>query len=1051
MNKKISFYLTIIYFLLIGAVTFAQGNNPEWKNPQISGINKIEPRAHFFPFESEKLAEQNDKTSSKWYQSLNGNWQFKWSANPSLRPTDFYKSTFNVSDWQNILVPGNWELQGYGTPIYVEKSPILPDPSMIPDDDNPVGSYRKTFNIPAEWLNRKIYIHFGAVNSAFYIWINGERVGYSQGSKLPAEFDITRYIRAGENLLAVEVYRWSDGSFLEDQDFWRLSGIDRDVYLYARPNYQIKDFFAVSDIQNNFRDGVLDLAIDLENLNPREETMHLEIYLKRGRKFYSKKHKFLIQGRKTLDYQFLVPDVPLWSAEDPALFSLLINLKNSRGKIQESIGSKIGFRKVEIKGGQLLVNGKAIYLKGVNHHEHDPNSGHYISHASMLKDIELLKKANINAVRTSHYPHDPLWYELCDEYGLYVVDEANIESHGMGYSEEFTLANKAVWRKAHLDRTQRMVERDKNFTSIIIWSLGNEAGDGSNFITTSSWIKERDKSRPVQYEQAKTESHTDIFAPMYPDIETLTNYGSKNQDRPLIMCEYGHAMGNSLGNLKEYWEAIEKYKPLQGGFIWDWVDQGIAATNKQDEAFWAYGGDFGHADIRSDINFCINGIVNPDRSLKPTYAEVKKVYQNVEVTPYNLGAGQIRITNKFFFTNLIDYQISWNIKSDEKILLYGTLPKASIPAQSSQLVDLDLSDLKLKSDQEYFLNVSVTSREADGLIPAKFEVAQAQLKIPNKLTYHQIRPDDLPALTATESAETYEISGDNFTIQFDKTKGKIKSWKYEKTDLILEGPEPNFWRGPTDNDLGRDYHYFARAWRTAVKQSTINQIGLEKLAENQIQIKVNRRLYGVKGSFNLETYTILGNGEIIVDTHFYNGTFDLPDLPRIGLKMQLPESFKNISWLGEGPFENYVDRKEATYVDKFQSTLTDQFTNYIRPQENGHKSDVRWLSLTNQDDVGLMILSNQNFEFNALNYTLEDLDTDGENLKHTYDIKPRALVELSLDYKHMGVGGINSWGASPLPAYEIPPRQYQFRFILRPFKGKNQEDELSKLRYKISN
>lgn len=1051
MNTKDKIYFLILYFFLIGTFGYAQQKEHDWENPQIFGINKLKPRAHFFPFENQKLAERNEKASSKWYQSLNGNWKFKWSPNPAQKPTDFYKSTFNLNGWSNILVPGNWELQGFGTPIYVETSPIPPDPSMIPEKDNPVGSYRRTFNIPADWLNRRIYIHFGAVRSAFYIWINGEKVGFSQGSKLPAEFDITKYIRAGENMIAVEVYRWSDGSFLEDQDFWRLSGIDRDVYLYARPNYQIKDFFAISDLKNNFRDGILDLSVELENFYSRQETMHLEIYLKRGRKFYSKKHKFLVQGKETLDYQFQVPDVPKWSAEHPALFSLIINLKDSRGKIQESIGTKIGFRKVEIKEGQLLLNGKAIYLKGVNHHEHDPHTGHYVSRASMLKDIELLKKGNINAVRTSHYPHDPLWYELCDEYGLYVVDEANIESHGMGYSEEFTLANKAAWRKAHLDRTQRMVERDKNFTSIIIWSLGNEAGDGSNFIATSSWIKDRDHSRPVQYEQAGDKAHTDIVAPMYPKIESIIAYGSKNQNRPLIMCEYEHAMGNSLGNLKEYWEAIEKYKPLQGGFIWDWVDQGIAATNKSGEAFWAYGGDFGPDDVRSDKNFCINGIVNPDRSLKPAYAEVKKVYQNVAIVPYDLSAGQIRIKNKYFFTNLIDYQISWNIKSDGKILLYGTLPKASIPPQSSQLVNLDLSDLRLKSDQEYFLNVSVSSRESDGIIPANFEIAQEQLKLPNKLAYRQIRPDALPTLAVSETADFYEIKGSNFTIQFDRKKGKIKSWNYENTNLIIDGPEPNFWRAPTDNDLGRDNHYFARSWRTAVKQSLINSVSLDKVADNQIKIKVNRRLYGVKGSLSKETYTILGNGEIILDTHFINGTFKLPKLPRIGLKIQLPESFQSISWLGEGPYENYSDRKEATYIDKFHASVADQFVNYIRPQENGHKTDVRWLSLTNHKNVGLMVLSNQNFGFNALNYTLEDLDTDGENLKHTYDIKPRSLVELSLDYKHTGVGGINSWGAAPLAAYEIPARQYRFRFILRPFKGKEDQDELSKIRYQIQN
>ena len=1049
MNTKFKGFLIILYIFLAGGQTYAQKNSPEWKDPQIFGINKLEPRAYFFPFESEKLSVKNIKEDSHWYQSLNGYWKFKWSSNPSQRPVNFFELGFNSNSWTDILVPGNWELQGYGVPIYVENSPILPNPEMIPEDDNPVGSYRKTFTIPADWLSRRIYLHFGAVNSAFYIWINGERVGYSEGSKLPAEFELTKFIKAGENVIAVEVYRWSDGSFLEDQDFWRLSGIDREVYLYARPRYQIRDFFAVSDITNNFRDGVLDLQIDLESQNFNQETMHLEIYLKRGRKFYSKKHKFLLEGKKKLDYQFLVPEVPLWSAENPALFSLIINLKDASGKLQESISTYIGFRKVEIKNGQLLVNGKAIYLKGINRHEHDPYTGHSISRESMIKDIELMKKANINAVRNSHYPNNPLWYELCDEYGLYVIDEANIESHGMGYSEEFTLANKAVWKKAHLDRTSRMVERDKNFTSIIIWSLGNEAGDGSNFKATYDWIKQRDKSRPVQYEQAGQNEHTDIVSPMYPKIENLIAFGSLDQKKPLIMCEYAHSMGNSTGNLKEYWEAIEKYKPLQGGFIWDWVDQGLSASTEQGEHFWAYGGDFGDEGIRSDKNFCINGIVNPDRTLKPAYEEVKKVYQDIEIKAIDINAGQIRIINKYFFTNLSDFQISWNIKSDGKILLYGTLPNESIPAQSSKLVNFDFTALKPKPDQEYFLNISVTSREEKGLIPAGYEMAQEQLKLPTKFIYQKKQPNTLPAITVTENESIYELMGNKFMLQFDKKLGKIIRWNYHNTDLIIEGPEPNFWRGPTDNDMGCNNHYFARSWRNAVSKSSIEQVSLSIITGNQIQITVNRKLYGVKGSICKETYTMLGNGEIIIDVNFMNGTFSLPNLPRIGLRMQLPEEFKDLSWLGEGPFENYSDRKEATYIDKFHSTVANQFTAYIRPQENGHKTDVRWLTLMNSKEIGLMVLSNQNFEFNALNYTIHDFDTDGENLKHTFDIKPRPLIELNLDYKQLGVGGIDSWGTPPLANYQIPVRPYQFRFILRPFDGKDDIDELSKIRYDI--
>ena len=696
MNTRYIFYLTCFFVFVISVKVSSQESLPDWKNPQIFELNKLEPRAHFFPYESQELAVANNRSASKWFKSLNGNWKFKWSKNPSQRPSEFYKPYFDFSTWQDIVVPGVRKLQGFDSSGEVNNNKANQDSSYIPEDHYPLGSYLKTFVLPNDWLNRRVYIYFGSVRSAFYIWVNGEKSGYSQGSELPAEFEITKYLKAGENSIALEVYQWSDGSLLENRDLWDYSGIDREVYIYARPNLQIQDFFATVDFTNNYKDGVLNIEIDANNLNYRKETTNVEIYLQRGRKFYSKKHKFMLEGRRKLDYQILVPEVTHWSSENPALFSLIINLKDALGNIQESISTSIGFRKIEIKDGQLNINGKAIYLKGIDRHEYNP--GYNNSRESMLKDIELLKKANINAVRNSDYPNDPIWYELCDEYGLYVIDEANIELDEL-IIDPMNATNQKL-KKAHLDRTMRMVERDKNFTSIIIWSLVNKAGGASNFLNNYSWIKLRDKTRPVQNEQLGKNSYADIAAPINPSIDDIIKQATENPSRPLIMSEYINSTENVNEQIRNYWTVIDKHKSLQGGFIKSWADSN-------------------------------NGIVNANRSLKPAYAEVKKGYQNIEIQGFDPKTGQIRLKNNYSFTDLSDFLISWNIKSEGKIILYGNLPKESIPAQSSKLIRLEMSTLKLKPGQVYFLNVTLSTREKSGLIPSGFEMAQVQLKFPN--------------------------------------------------------------------------------------------------------------------------------------------------------------------------------------------------------------------------------------------------------------------------------------------------------------------------------
>ncbi|HEC42196.1 MAG TPA: DUF4981 domain-containing protein [Bacteroides sp.] len=1052
MNVKIVSGLLVL--MLTSTLSYSQKEMPEWKNPEVFGINKLPARAHFFPFSTIEQAESGDKKSSEWFLSLNGTWKFNWVRKPADRPVNFYEMNYDINDWADIEVPGNWELQGYGVPIYVKRYPFLPIAGLVPEDYNPVGSYRRSFELPEDWKDRRIYIQFGAVRSAFYLWVNGKKAGYSQGCKLPAEFDLTDFLQKGSNTIAVEVYRWSDGSFLEDQDFWRLSGMDRDVYLYARPEVQIQDYFAAPVLNENFSNGYLNLHVEIERYQPDIKTSYeVKAVLSREKETYAdiKKVEFK-ESNSGLDFSLNVPDPKLWSAEKPHLYHLQISLHNEMGDIIEVIQSKVGFRKVEIEGGQLLVNGQPVYLKGVNRHEHDHIKGHVISEASMLKDIELMKNGNINAVRTSHYPNDPRWYELCDEYGIYVVDEANIESHGMGYDEENTLGNKPLWKAAHMDRTVRMVERDKNFPSIIIWSLGNEAGDGSNFEATYNWIKKRDHSRPVQYERTELLPHTDIVCPMYASIDDIVSYASSPQNRPLILCEYEHSMGNSTGNFKEYWEAIEKYKHLQGGFIWDWVDQGILQKTDDGEEYWAYGGDFGWDDIRTSNNFCLNGIVDPDRGLHPAYWEVKKIYQNFAVEPVDLTVGRVKLINKYFFRNLDEFEIVWEIKAGGKDIATGKLEKISIEPQSDEVVDLNFPHISPEPGTEYFLKISLLTKNPEGFIPAGYQQAWEQLQLPITIPTEPLDITEFPSLELDEQDAEIIIQGTGFKIKFDKNEGKLVSWIHQGNELIKTAPLPNFWRAPIDNDRGGDFDYFANSWRDAGKKSRVMDLGVEQISKNRIEINVTRRLYNVMASILEEKYTILGNGDIVIDNHFFNGSFNLYTMPRIGIRMQLPNEYRQLTWLGEGPYENYSDRNEGTWIDQFSSSVEEQYVAYIRPQENAHKTEVRWLTLTNEDGAGLMVMSRHKFEFNALHNTIEDFDCeilDGD-LKHTYDIKPRELVELNLDYLHRGLGGTDSWGAPPLEKYLIPAtKQHKYMFILRPVSKDDDINKLSKDRIEL--
>ncbi len=729
----------------------------------------------------------------------------------------------------------------------------------------------------------------------------------------------------------------------------------------------------------------------------------------------------------------------------------MISLKEKDGKTLESVSSKIGFRTVEITNGQLLVNGVAIRLKGTNMHEHDDVNGHVVDEAMILKDIRVMKTNNINAVRTSHYPQQELWYEMCDKYGLYLIDEADIESHGMGYDKDVTLADKPEWAAAHLDRMQRMVERDKNYPSVIIWSMGNEAGDGQNFLDGYKWIKERDKTRPVQYERAEketntTERHTDIWADMYATIEYIEAYAKNpKNDRPMIMCEYAHAMGNSTGNLQDYWDVIEKYPKLQGGFIWDWVDQGIQKISDTGEKYWGYGGDFGEPGIPSDGNFCCNGLTWPDRTGKPGLTEVKKVYQYVGFKPVDLKTGMMNITNKYDFISLAGFNLEWEIVSDGKIVQSGKVPNFDLPAKANMNVLLPFNKIEAAPGTEYFLNISVTRPDEWNLVPEDNEYATAQFKLPVEGKPVPAKIDELAVLQTKNTGTKLEVNGTDMMLVFDLEKGRLDSYIYKGKELLKKAPEPDFWRAPTDNDYGYDMDKLLGVWKKAGERSVVTKAGISQPSPSKVVVVFSYDIPDEKGAKiagYVSTYTIYGSADLVVSNQFAKVSGQIPEIPRMGMQMQLPLEFSNLRWLGRGPHENYADRKTSADVGLYESSVADQYTPYIRPSENGYKTDTRWLTLTDDDGTGVLVSGAPLFCFSALNNTHDDFESPGKigqyrkDAKtantHTIDIKPREFVNLNVDLGQMGVGGDNSWGALIHPEYRFLDTKYEYSFRIRP-------------------
>ena len=1039
----------IVLLVLIGATACSEARKEttinDWENPAVLHINKEPARASFFAFESLDLAVAGDPASSDYYRSLNGRWKFHWVRKPGDRPRDFWKAGFDASDWADIDVPSNWELQGYGVPHYINIEYVFPaDQPNIPHDYNPVGSYLRDFEIPDSWGGRRVVLHFGAVNSAFYVWVNSEKVGYSQDSKLPAEFDITGFVRPGTNRVAVEVYRWSDGSYLEDQDAWSLSGIERDVYVYSTPTSYVRDFTVTSDLDADLEAGIFGLELELSGADA-DGPWTVDVSVADGGDvvFDTSTDKLAIEG--------VIDNVTPWSAERPHLYDLAIAVTNDDSGEQTFIRERIGFRNLKVEGGQFLVNGVPVTIRGVNRHEHDPATGRVVSRQRMLEDIRLMKELNVNAVRTSHYPNDPYWYELTDEYGLYVMDEANIESHEYmrmgnqsGNPEEIQLGYKPEWEEAHLDRIRRMVERDKNHPSIIWWSLGNEAGIGPAFEKGAQWVRDHDSSRPVTYGGWGTvEGHSvlvyiDVYTPMYDFVHEMVDYATSNPEKPMVQAEYAHAMGNSIGNLQEYWDAIYAHDALQGAHIWDWVDQTLYKTNDKGKTIFAYGGDFGESPRPHSDNFLANGVIQSDRTLNPHAWEVKKVYQPIKFQAVDAANGQFKVWNRYDFIDLSGFELSWRVEANGELLVAGDGPKMEVAAGQTAPLEFDIPSIEMAAGAEYFLRLDVTAKEgAVPLLDAGHLVAWDQFELPNDQLVSPASAPDLPAPDVRDGEGVLTIEGEAFAIRFDKASGEMNSWSVNGEELLLRGLRPDLWRAPTDNDSGgRWAQTTLSVWKQATIQTTL--AGFDVAEESgEVVVKTEYVLGKDIARYGIE-YRVSGDGSIRVRGEFEPVRDGLPVIPRVGMNMVLKSEYGRLSWFGRGPHESYEDRKTGAAIGLYESTVAEQYHDYSRPQETGNKTDVRWMKLTDADGNGLQVTADEPLNMTALPVETADLDHERsrETRLHGGDIEFRDIVRLNIDLKQMGVGGDNSWGARPLPEYQILPQRYEYGFTLRPTVGR---------------
>ena len=1024
MTKKIFAVL-----LLLLAANALSAQQPEWLDPQVNSINRAPMRTSYFAYGSSEEAAAGKMKASSNYLSINGIWKFNWVKDADQRPTDFFRTDFNDKGWDEMPVPGIWELNGYGDPLYNNvgyawQYQFENNPPVVPTENNHVGSYRREITIPASWNGKQIFAHFGSVISNMYLYVNGKFVGYSEDSKLEAEFDITKFLKPGKNLIAFQTFRWCDGSYFEDQDFMRYSGVARDCYLYAREKNRVQDIRVTPDLDGEYRNGTLNVSLELTGNVP----VSLTLADPDGSIVLEKQ----LVGKKGTQALTLDVEAPAkWTAETPSLYTLTVASSN------EVIPVKVGFRKIEMKDAQVLVNGQPVLFKGANRHELDPDGGYMVSEERMLQDVLRMKQLNINAVRTCHYPDDPYWYDLCDKYGLYMVAEANIESHGMGY-EEKSLSKFPLYEKTHLERNERNVQRNFNHPSIIFWSMGNEAGFGVNFEACYRWLKAEDPSRPVQYERAGNNDFTDIFCPMYYYPDQCAKYCEGNPTKPLIQCEYAHAMGNSEGGFKEYWDLIRKYPAYQGGFIWDFVDQSCRWTNARGQEIYGYAGDFNRYDVNKDQNFCDNGLISPDRVLNPHAYEVQHIYQDIWASPVELSKGIISVYNENFFRDLSKYRLEWQLLAEGRVVKGGIVENLDVAPQATSEIALGFDAASLCPSKEWMLNVYFRLKESDGLLPAGQTVAYNQMALTDykydATLVNVVRVNEtVPEPVFTDNDQRYLIlTGENFHIEFTKRDGFLSFYEYNGKQLLGDGSylRPNFWRAGTDNDFGAKLQVKYSVW----KAPRLELKSLEhEIKDGMAHVTAVYAVPEVGAGLTMD-YLINNAGVVkVCQKMTAEAGRQVSDLYRFGVRFEMPGSYNTLEYYGKGPFENYSDRQHAALVGRYRQSVSEQFYPYIRPQETGTKAGLRWWEVLNISGNGLHISSDADFLASALEYSIETID-DGvaKDNRHPADLVKNGMTNICIDKVQQGLGCIDSWYALPLEQYRLHYGDYEFTFIMTP-------------------
>lgn len=1054
--KALNFFVILLF---VSPVLFAQ-ERPEWDNVDVLQENREPSHTSMMVYPNQEQASTFDRTESDWFKSLNGQWKFNWSKNPDSRPKEFYKTSYDDSEWNTIKVPSNWETEGYGTPIYTNiRYPFDIEELKAPYDNNPVGSYRRSFELNEDWQDRPVFLGFDGVASAYYVWVNGNYVGYSQGNRVLSEFNISDYLHSGTNDISVEVYKWSDGSYLEDQDFWRLGGIFRDVYLWSTPKTHLKDFEITSTLTSDYKNGVLGFEGEMVRYDEGEAkttTVVLELFDQAGNSVINRQtHVNLESDSQSFTFNSInIPDVQSWNAETPYLYDLYITLKDA-DQVLSVIPKKVGFRVVEIKGGRLLVNGVAIKLRGVNRHEHHPETGQSVSKEDMMRDIRLMKQHNVNAVRTAHYPNQPLWYDLMDKYGFYVINEGNIETHEFGTNLQNELANNPDWRQAHIDRVSRMISRDRNHPSVIIWSLGNESGDGTNMTAVYNYVKETDPSRPYHYEGTTMNGglfNADIGSFMYATPERVARFINEKPDVPLILCEYTHAMGNSNGHLAAYWDQIYADNNFQGAFVWDWMDQGLFEAvpeafkdNSDSDKFIAYGGYYENEyGIQNDGNFNMNGVVSADMTPRPGLKALKYYHQYVKVEAENLEEGNVAITNRYDFSTLDDKLTGrWELLENGTVVDEGEIDGLDIQAYEQKSITLPYNRNNFTDGSEYHLNIIFETKASTFFAPQGYELAWEQFRLPVSEYVSLNQPNTNRNLQPSLNANHLIVAGDDFHVVFDKIFGRMESYHIDGEQVVLAGPRPDFWRAVTDNDraaLRSGQNRNMMIWRGAhhgivrsflVNGERVNPNNFNRVDPmDKVTVDIQTEHPAVNATVTT-IYEIFPNGSIDVTTDYKpaNETSAFRLIPRFGNQLELSPGFELMEWFGRGPYPTYVDRKTER-VGVYRSTVSDEWVEYSKPMENGNKVDVRWIEFTNDHGKGIRFIADSLISASATHYHRDDM----ERSRYTWQMDKRKSVFVNIDYRQMGVGGINSWSprALPEPGFRVLNRPMKYTYRITP-------------------